>query len=331
MPYARRLLRAAIAAGVATGLATVAHPASAEPSAAEVQQRIQQASIGLEKIVEEYNKLNEYLKASRAAATEAAARLGPLQAELDAARASVGELAARAYMTGELSAVSALLDSGSTGALVNRLATLDQISRAQQQEVTQVTSVKAKVAEEKRRLDALVAQQSTHQRDLAAKRLKIEKDLQALYELRRQAYGAQQQSRAAAAAASARTAAASAPSTSAVSGAAGIAVRYAYGALGKPYIWAADGPEGYDCSGLTMAAWRAAGVSLPHNAAMQWDVVTRISRSSLRPGDLVFYYGLGHVALYVGGGKVIHAPSFGEVVEVAPVDRSTPYGYGRVR
>ncbi|HET8684953.1 MAG TPA: NlpC/P60 family protein [Micromonosporaceae bacterium] len=335
MPCARRLLRAAIVVGVATGLSAVALPASAEPSVAEVQQRIEKASIDLEKVVEDYNRTNEYLKASRAAAAEVTARLEPLVAELDAAQAAVGDLAARAYKTGEMSALSALLDSGSTGALVDRLAVLDEVSRAQQHEVTRVAAVRTKVDEEKRRLDTLVTQQSTHQRDLAAKKVKIEKDLRALYDLRRQAYGAEQEARAAAVATSRSTTAAapprSAPSAPAVSGAAGIAVRYAYGALGKPYIWAADGPEGYDCSGLTMAAWRAAGVSLPHNAAMQWDVVARISRSQLQPGDLVFYYDLGHVGIYVGGGRLIHAPSFGRVVELVDVDRSTPYGYGRVR
>ncbi|MFC7757683.1 C40 family peptidase [Catellatospora bangladeshensis] len=117
----------------------------------------------------------------------------------------------------------------------------------------------------------------------------------------------------------------------AYAGKAGIAVKFAYKALGKPYIWAADGPEGYDCSGLTLAAWRAAGVSLYHQAATQWREVTHIKRSQLAPGDLVFYSGLGHVALYVGSGKVIHAPTTGEVVKVSSVDMMTPYGYGRVK
>ena len=80
-----------------------------------------------------------------------------------------------------------------------------------------------------------------------------------------------------------------------------------------------------------MAAWRAAGVSLPHNAAMQWDVTTRIDRSQLAPGDLVFYNGLGHVGIYVGSNQIIHSPTFGEVVHVASVDVMSPYGYGRVR
>jgi len=115
-----------------------------------------------------------------------------------------------------------------------------------------------------------------------------------------------------------------------ISGAAGTAVSFAYGAIGSPYVWGSSGPNGYDCSGLTLAAWRAAGKSLPHNAAMQWDRVVKINRSALAPGDLVFYNGLAHVALYVGNGQVIHAPTFGRPVELASVDMMAPYGFGRV-
>jgi cell wall-associated NlpC family hydrolase len=71
-------------------------------------------------------------------------------------------------------------------------------------------------------------------------------------------------------------------------------------------------------------------VSLTHNAAEQWNEVVHIARSALAPGDLVFYDGLGHVAIYVGNNQVIHAPTQGDVVRIASVDMSPPYGYGRV-
>jgi cell wall-associated NlpC family hydrolase len=295
--------------------------AAAAPSVDEIQQRIRTASAELSKVVEEYNRVNEQLKASKAAAAEVVARLAPLQARLDTAQATVGELASRAYRTGQLATVGALLDSGSTGTLVDRLAVLDHVSRVEQRQVAEVVTARAEVAAEQRRLDALIATQTAQQKDLATRKEKIEKDLRALYELRRQAYGAAQES----------SSGASPSSAPAVSGRAGVAVTFAYGALGKPYVWAEDGPSGYDCSGLTLAAWRAAGVSLPHNAAMQWDVVAHIGRGSLQAGDLVFYSDLGHVAIYVGSGKVIHAPTFGEVVKVSSVDMMTPYGYGRPR
>ncbi|MET7936537.1 NlpC/P60 family protein [Streptomyces sp. NPDC005322] len=96
------------------------------------------------------------------------------------------------------------------------------------------------------------------------------------------------------------------------------AVSFAYAALGKPYIWGATGPHGYDCSGLTQAAWRAAGVSLPRTTYTQINAGHRISRTELAPGDLVFFYsGISHVGLYVGNGRMIHAPHPGAPVRLA--------------
>jgi len=314
------LLRVLLVSGVAAGTVVPATAAFAAPSVDEVQQRIRTASAALSKVVEDYNKVNEQLTASRRAAADVAARLAPLAAQLEAAQANVGELAARAYKTGELATMTALLDSGSAGSLVDRMAMLGHVSRMEQRQVAEVVAARAEISTERQRLDALIATQLAQQKDMATRKVKIEKDLQALYELRRQAYGAAQEARS--------TSSGPVPN---VSGRAGVAVRFAYGALGKPYVWAADGPGGYDCSGLTLAAWRAAGVSLPHNAEMQWGKVAHISRSVLQPGDLVFYSNLGHVALFVGGGKVIHAPTFGEVVKVSSVDMMRPYGYGRPR
>ena len=110
----------------------------------------------------------------------------------------------------------------------------------------------------------------------------------------------------------------------------GRVVKFAYDQIGKPYKWAADGPGSYDCSGLTMAAWRAAGVSLPHNSADQYDAVAHISKSDLQPGDLVFYYSpIHHVAIYIGDGHIIHAPKVGEDVQIAAIGIGPIHGYGR--
>ncbi len=79
-----------------------------------------------------------------------------------------------------------------------------------------------------------------------------------------------------------------------------------------------------------MASWRAAGVSLPHSAALQWAQLAHVSRSQLEPGDLIFYYrDIHHVAIYIGDDKMIHAPTYGEAVEIAPIDNAPIYGYGR--
>ncbi|MFG2038098.1 C40 family peptidase [Dactylosporangium sp. NPDC048998] len=90
------------------------------------------------------------------------------------------------------------------------------------------------------------------------------------------------------------------------------------------------GPDSFDCSGLTMAAWKTAGVVLPHNAARQKQTVQPITRSELRPGDLVFYYkDVSHVGIYIGEGRVIEAPRAGERISMRLLDYAPISGYGR--
>jgi len=107
------------------------------------------------------------------------------------------------------------------------------------------------------------------------------------------------------------------------------AVQTALKELGKPYRYGALGPSTFDCSGLTKFAYGAAGISLPHSAAAQYQAGRRINRNQLQPGDLIFWRGLGHVGLYIGNGKMVHAPRTGEVVTVISIDQG---GYlGAVR
>jgi cell wall-associated NlpC family hydrolase len=114
------------------------------------------------------------------------------------------------------------------------------------------------------------------------------------------------------------------------------AIAFAMAQLGDPYQWAAAGPNTWDCSGLTMMAWRAGGVSLPHWSVAQWQLSTPVSASQARPGDLVFFaYNLSdyttihHVALYLGDGMMIEAPYTGAVVRISSVDRPDLWGFGR--
>jgi cell wall-associated NlpC family hydrolase len=96
-------------------------------------------------------------------------------------------------------------------------------------------------------------------------------------------------------------------------GVVGIAMRY----LGTPYAWGGSSPGGFDCSGFVMYVYGQMGVSLPHYTGAQWNVGVPVSRGDLQPGDLVFFDGLGHVGIYVGGGSFIHAPHTGDVVKVS--------------
>jgi cell wall-associated NlpC family hydrolase len=115
-----------------------------------------------------------------------------------------------------------------------------------------------------------------------------------------------------------------------VSGGAGAAIAYARAQLGKPYCYAGAGPSCFDCSGLTMRAWGAAGVSMPHYSGAQYAMFPHVPLSAMQPGDLVFWGpgGSDHVGLYIGGGQMIAAPHTGDVVKIQAVYGS-PVGAAR--
>ena len=120
-------------------------------------------------------------------------------------------------------------------------------------------------------------------------------------------------------------------------GGAATAIAFAYAQLGEPYVWGAAGPDAWDCSGLTMGAWAAAGVYLPHYSVAQYAALQHITMSELQPGDLVFWRSssdpnsIYHVALYIGNNQIIQAPHTGAYVEVSGLyDWTLPNFFGRV-
>jgi cell wall-associated NlpC family hydrolase len=316
---ARNTSRVLLIGAAAAGILAPSSVAQAAPTVAQIQQQINDSSASMEKIVEQYDKVTEQLTASQAAEADLQQKMAPLQSNLDEASAGIDALASAAYMGGPASTANALLEAGSPQALLDKLSSLDELGKRQKAAITSYQQAKSQYDGQKKLLDANLAAQKAQQDTLVAQKTKIDSDLKALYALRTQAFGTATET-------AVKPANVTAPY---VPGAAGVAVKFAYNALGTPYVWAGASSSGYDCSGLTMAAWAAAGVKLPHNAAEQWSAIPHISRSQLQPGDLVFYLNLGHVAIYVGGGQVIHAPQPGEVVKLASVDMMTPYGYGR--
>jgi cell wall-associated NlpC family hydrolase len=97
-----------------------------------------------------------------------------------------------------------------------------------------------------------------------------------------------------------------------------IALRY----LGVPYRWGGASPSGFDCSGFTMYVYGKIGISLPHLVSWQWRYGRQVSRSQLAAGDLVFFNGLGHVGIYIGGGRFVHSPHTGDVVKISSIHES---------
>jgi cell wall-associated NlpC family hydrolase len=305
---------AALAVAICGSTATAAH---AEPSKAELTKKIDKASDQLEDVVESYNKMKLSLKKTKADEKKLAASIGPAKAALQSAGAQMSVIATSAYQTGHVGTMNVMLEGSDQ--FMERMRILDVISRSRGRDIAAYTATTETYAERQAALKATQDKQSAELKELSDRRKKIESDLDDLYEMRTAAYGSPTES------GSKYTG-----KIPDIAGSAGEAVTFAYNAIGVMYQYGADGPNGYDCSGLTSAAWRAAGKSLPHNAAAQYSATTRISRSQLKPGDLVFYRSNGHVAIYVGGGQIIDASRAGQPVKKRTIDIMTPNGYGRV-
>jgi peptidoglycan DL-endopeptidase CwlO len=99
-----------------------------------------------------------------------------------------------------------------------------------------------------------------------------------------------------------------------------VALHRALEMRGVPYVWGGSTPSGFDCSGLVRFAYRGAGITLDHSSYAQWDAGRHVRRRDLLPGDIVFF-GMGHVGLYVGGNRFVHAPETGRVVSINRIDR----------
>jgi cell wall-associated NlpC family hydrolase len=316
---ARKLLRTVLLATFAVAVLAPASAAYASPSAGSLQQQIDAQNNALEKVIEQYNKITILLQQGQAAQARTQTQVQAQQASVDAAANDVGKLAAAAYKRGPLNSLNALLQAGSPQTFIDQLTSLDQAARSRNKQLSTFRQARTRYQTDKRQLDQQVAAQLAQQKQLAGQKTQINAQLAHLNSLMAQA--------------GVKRSGPTAPPRNIpyFPGKAGIAVKFAYSQIGAQYHWGAAGPYkvGYDCSGLTMAAWSRAGVSLPHNADMQYHSMAHISRSQLKPGDLVYYNGLGHVAIYVGNGQVIHAPHSGTTVQLASINIDSLYGYGR--
>jgi len=315
----QRLLRVLLFGTVAVGIILPASAALAEPSPQELEQQLEKAHNELEDVVEDYNRIGEELKLTQAAAAGIAERLAPLQGQLDGARVGVAKIASVAYKNGGgLATAGALLTAGSTHSVTNQMQSIERVARARQREIAAFTETRDRYEAERKRLDALLRDQGEKQKQLTARKVTIEAEVKRLEELERrlESRGGRP---------SGSSTGSPPPPPPAGSGRGAVAVRYAYAQLGKMYQFGAAGPNTFDCSGLTQMAWRAAGVGLPHNAAMQYRATAKVGAGSIIPGDLVYSRSFGHVGIYIGNGKIIHSSRTGRPIAVGPLPSGAVY------
>ncbi|HZE38560.1 MAG TPA: NlpC/P60 family protein [Stackebrandtia sp.] len=290
-------------------------PASADPSSlSEVKKELKDKGNDLEKITEKYNGAKADLKATEKKISKIKKDLPKLEKEAGKAKDLLGDIAYESYTSGNhLTATgSALADSPEEA--LKRISVLGAINAAQAADVADEIGAVKDLKEKRKSLEELKDDQKHTKSDISKKRGKIQAEVDHLQDLRDQ-YG---------------IGSGSGGTAPPPSGHAKAVVAYAENQIGEPYSYGAAGPGSWDCSGLTMMSWRQAGVSLSHQASAQRNETASVSRSELAPGDLVFYYGdIHHVALYVGEGKVVHAPQEGENVQVANMDDMPINSYGR--
>jgi cell wall-associated NlpC family hydrolase len=252
------------------------------------------------------------------------------------------------YTKGETSPLEVILGARSLSEVLTRIETEDRVSSLDARVIDEVRSYRTAVrrhASQLRRQMAqvrrLVAQRAAEQRSLQAqlaqrrtlfsslsgqiqrliaeqqaRELRQAQAIRATY-LESQSRTSQGSSSSVFGATAATPEGATVLPSSSYTGAAGVALSE----IGVPYVWAGSTPGGgFDCSGLVMYAYGKLGVSLPHSSYSQWNVGAAVPRDQLQAGDLVFFNGLGHVGIYVGGGQFVHAPHTGDVVKVSNMD-----------
>lgn len=308
----RRIVAAIAAAAMVPAAAAVftSSQASAQTSS-EIEQEIEERHHELEIVIEDYNAKREELDDANDLIAEIEEQLPEIEAAAAAAADHMGEIASTAYTGGNFAMVNSVL-SGNPSDFADRLMYLTNLTDAENAAIAEALAQIEELETRRAELETLRADADDILADIEKQQEAIEAEIESLEDDYADAYAKENP-----------------PKTWDDYTGDSAVVAFAYDQLGDPYVYGASGPDSWDCSGLTQAAWASVGVSLSHNAAMQWNETARISRDELQPGDLVFYSNLSHVGIYIGGGEIIHAPNSTTVVKIANMDYGSIYGYGR--
>jgi cell wall-associated NlpC family hydrolase len=304
---------------MAGGLAVFATGAGAapQPTVSQVQTKINKLTTQFDKVNEQLDQAGQQLSAAQTKLGQVQVRLKNANAQFQTSQANMAATAAAAFEDTGATSIAGVLTSGNPSVLLQQGSLLMELSgnrSAQTKQLLTDASQLAGVEQEMSRTEAGIAglkrQLSDHKSSLG-KLIDTQKATLASLTV------PQQQTVQTNSIGAGGTTSATYSGTTSTQG--GKAVSFAYAQLGKPYQWGATGPGSYDCSGLAQAAWAAAGVSIPRTTYAQWAALPHISTSALEPGDLLYFDGVGHVAIYVGGGDIIDAPQTGMDVQKIPL------------
>jgi cell wall-associated NlpC family hydrolase len=285
--------------------------AASRPTVSQVQARLSRLNSQSEKLDQRYNEIqqeltsaNQRLKLVNRQATRYLARFRSM-------RIQIARIATIAYEDGNMTSVAALLTSGDAQQVLNQSSILLELSSDNSAELSQfVTAARLLTGAQqaaRRAQEAIVGLRD----NLVSQRKSLDKLIAAQKSLLAQLTPAQQQVTGPGVSSGGGTTTYKGPTSTQAEK----AVAFAYAQIGKPYVFGAAGPDAYDCSGLTMASWAAAGVSIPRTSYEQWDDLPHVPISQIQPGDILVFNDAGHVGIYVGDGELIDAPQTGLDVE----------------